>query len=102
MVSSPTSLNQCNSVVEFITAYFQNSILISLFHRKSNSFSIDINLKYLHFDMLMQLNDLRRIAHKPVRELTDMHQSILLYTNIHKDTEPGNIRYNSREYRSNL
>ena len=48
--------------------------------------------------MLLEFDDLCRIAHKLVGQFADVNQSVLLDAHIHKGAETGDIGDNSRKY----
>ena len=68
-----------------------------LFHREGNPAPFPVKSDHPHPHPLVKSHHVRRILHKPVRHLTDMHQAALLDPDVDKRSEPGDIGHNSVE-----
>ena len=62
-----------------------------LLHRKGNPLAFHIDLQSFDFNMLMQFDNLSRVADVFVCKFTDMNQSVLFHTNINKSAKTGKI-----------
>ncbi len=70
------------------------------FHRKGDPVSGKVNVKYGYRYLLLNLHDFCGIFHKPVRHLADMNEAVLMYADVHKRAECGDICNDSGEFHS--
>ena len=66
-------------------------------HRESDAFTGQVYLGHRHPNLLTHLHHLGRILHEAVCQLTDVNQSILVHTDIHKRSEGRHIGHDTRQ-----
>ena len=69
-------------------------------HREDNAFALRINFQDGDFHFLLKLNYIGGSFNKMVGQFADMYQPILMYSDIHKSAEVGDIGDNSGEFHS--
>ena len=67
------------------------------FHGQRDSASVNIDIDDRHHDVLVNLDEIRRILHEPVRQLANVNQAILVYSNIYTSSECGDVGDNARK-----
>jgi len=65
------------------------------FHGQRDSASVNIDIDDRYHDILVNLDDIRRILHEPVRQLANVNQAILVYSNIYKSSECSDVGDNA-------
>ncbi len=73
-----------------------------LFHRQRNTLALAVHFRHTHHYVLMQLYDVVRILHIPVSELRDMHQSVLMHTDVDECSEVCDVRHDTRQKHTHL
>ena len=61
------------------------------FHGERNALARDVDFQHGDFDLLVDLDHRIGIADKPVGELTDMHEAILMHADIDERAKGRNI-----------
>ena len=65
------------------------------FHGKGYPVSIHIDIAHGHADLLLDFYDVGRVFHEAVRHLTDMNQTVLMDTDIHKCAKGRYVRHDT-------
>src|SRR5207237_10938273 len=59
--------------------------------------SSDVNLHDPYLHLLVHVDDLLRILDEAIRELTDVHQSVLMHAYINEGAERRDVRHDARQ-----
>ena len=57
--------------------------------RQSDSIALQVDFKHGHPHSLLNFDDVRGVADEPIRQLADVDQPVLVYTQIDKGAKPG-------------
>src|SRR5688572_16930500 len=64
-------------------------------HGQTNSLARNVNFNHRNFNLLLDRYNFFWVFYKLVREVADMHQPVLMDTNIDKGTESRHIRHDT-------
>ena len=72
------------------------------FHGQRDSASVNIDIDDPYHDVLVNLDDSRRIFHVPVRQLANVNQTILVNAYVYKSSECSDVGDNARKLHAGL
>ena len=67
-------------------------------HGKRNALTGDVNVQHAHFDDIAHLHHLTRILHKAVGEFGNVHQTVLMHTDVDKGPEGCDVRHRAFQF----
>ena len=74
--------------------------MFDILHTQCDTFATHIDFDDTDTDVLMKAYDLCGVGDEAVGELGDVDKTVLMDTDIDKDTEVGDIRHDTREFHS--
>ena len=77
-------------------------LFLRCLHGQRDSSSVDIDIDDRYHDILVNLDDIRRIFHEPVRQFTDVNQAILVNAYVYKSPECSDVCDNARKLHAGL
>src|SRR5262249_56683646 len=72
----------------------QNSVLA---HRQRNTFASPVHFEHGHFDLLLHFDHVVDILDEAVCELTDVHQPVLVDTNVDEGAKGGDVGHHAAQ-----
>src|SRR5690606_8306350 len=71
------------------------------FHREADPVSLFIHFSNRYHHLLLYLNQLIGVFYVTISQLAEVHQSVLMYADIHEGTEVGDICHDTRQPHAN-